>query len=527
LTLSGLFVKTRIMRGSHDRNKHLAVAIGVVAVAVRLIAVNQPYIDNWSWRQSDVAAIARNYYETGFHFAYPQIDWAGDAPGYIGTEFPILPFLAAICYKLAGVHEWIGRSQAIVFFAVSLPFLFFLVREIFGGVAATWALFFYSFAPLNVFASREFMPDVPSLSLAIIGLYFFMRWIEHEEKRFFFASALLISLSILIKLPSVLIGAPIACITVAAVYDRRSILLKEGDGRRLPLHLLVLFAASTLLPSAIWYWHAYEVAQKFYPHHFFGAGGIQIMRADWYWKIAKQIATSSLTPLLFALALLGAFVTSPPVGRTRPVARSRALVRLFHWWLAAIVVFIIVVGYGNRHQWYQLPLVPAAAAFGGAGCAFAGSKISARKIKVTLSILLAALFGALAFAYVRPLYQSPSSVALRDLGLELNRMTPKNSLIAAADNGDPTVFYYAERKGWHFPEKEGIYNGEPRQSAQAIAELARLRSRGASYLVFTKDTSWWLDYYDAFARHLTENATLMETTSGFKIYELKSLEALP
>jgi hypothetical protein len=279
---------------------------------------------------------------------------------------------------------------------------------------------------------------------------------------------------------------------------------------------LVVFAAITLLPSAIWYWHAYEVAQKFYPHHFFGAGGIQIMSAGWYWKIAKQIVTSSLTPLLFALALLGALVT-----------RSRALVRLFHWWLAAMVVFIIVVGYGNRHQWYQLSLVPAAAAFGGAGCAFAGSKISARKIKVTLSILLAALFAALAFAYVRPLYQSPSSVALRDLGLELNRTTPKNSLIAAADNGDPTVFYYAERKGWHFPEKEGIYNGEPRQSEQAIAELARLRSRGASYLVFTKDTSWWLDYYDAFARQLAENATLMETTSGFKIYELKSSETLP
>ena len=500
-----------------------------MAVAVRLIAINQPYIDNWSWRQSDVAAIARNYYENGFHFAYPQIDWAGDAPGYVGTEFPILPFLAAICYKLAGVHEWIGRVQAIIFFAASLPCFFLLVREISGELAATWALLFYSFAPLGLFAGREFMPDVPSLSLAISGLYFFLRWIENEEKRFFFSSAILISLSILIKLPSVLIGAPIACLTVAAVYDRRSILLKECDGHRPPLQLLAPFAAIALLPSAIWYWHAYEVAQKFYPHHFFGAGGIQIMSASWYWKIAKQMVTSSLTPLLFALALLGALVTSPVAAatRTRPVARSTRRAPLFHWWLGAMVVFIIVVGYGNRHQWYQLPLVPIAAAFGGAGCAFVGSKISARKIKVALSILLVALFAALAFAYVRPLYQSPSSVALRDLGLELNRMTPKNSLIAAADNGDPTVFYYAERKGWHFPEKEGIYNGEPRETAQAIADLEQLRSRGANYLVFTKDTKWWLDYYRAFAHHLAENATLMETTSGFKIYELKSVKPSP
>jgi len=30
-----------------------------------LILVNQPYIDDWSWRQSDVAAIARNFFEQG------------------------------------------------------------------------------------------------------------------------------------------------------------------------------------------------------------------------------------------------------------------------------------------------------------------------------------------------------------------------------------------------------------------------------------------------------------------------------
>src|SRR5437762_11913111 len=79
--------------------------MSALAVAVRLIGINQPSIDNWSWRQSDVAAIARNYFQGGFHFARPQIDWAGDQPGYVGTEFPVLPFLAAICYKIVGVHE--------------------------------------------------------------------------------------------------------------------------------------------------------------------------------------------------------------------------------------------------------------------------------------------------------------------------------------------------------------------------------------------------------------------------------------
>src|SRR5205809_3899173 len=203
------------------RASHIAIAIWVLAVAARLVLINQPYVDDWSWRQSDVAAIARNFFENGFHFAYPQIDWAGDATGYVGTEFPILPFLAAICYKVAGIHEWIGRSQAVIFFAVSLPFFFLLVREIFGSTAAVWATFFFSFTPLNIFAGRSFMPDVPSLSLAIIGLYFFLRWTDDQKWTPFFAAAIAISLSILIKVTSIVIFAPLAYLAVAAVCDRR------------------------------------------------------------------------------------------------------------------------------------------------------------------------------------------------------------------------------------------------------------------------------------------------------------------
>ena len=90
-----------------------------------LNSVDQPFVDNWSWRQSDVATIARNYFQGGFHLARPQIDWAGDQPGYVGTEFPILPFLAAISYKFLGIHEWVGRIQAVSFFRYLAAILLF------------------------------------------------------------------------------------------------------------------------------------------------------------------------------------------------------------------------------------------------------------------------------------------------------------------------------------------------------------------------------------------------------------------
>src|SRR6266853_1403856 len=64
-----------------SRATKLVIGLWILAVAARLIFIDQPYIDHWSWRQSDVAAMARNFLQNGFRFGYPQIDWAGNAPG--------------------------------------------------------------------------------------------------------------------------------------------------------------------------------------------------------------------------------------------------------------------------------------------------------------------------------------------------------------------------------------------------------------------------------------------------------------
>lgn len=506
MTLTGRFVKTRYV----SRGKWMVLIIVVAALVVRLIGIDQPFIDPWSWRQSDVAAIARNFLENGFHFRRPQIDWAGNQPGYVGTEFPLLPFVAALVYRSAGVQEWIGRIQGVLLFVAALPFFFGLVRRIFGEVVAVWATFFYAFAPLSVVASRAFMPDVPSLSLAIVGLYFFLRWVEEDRFRWLVWSAILVSLALLIKLPTAIIGAPLFYLTLRANEKN-----EDGDwkiaapwGGMLARWELWFFAVVALVPSALWYWHAHRIAMQFYPYHFFGAGGFRIMRGAWYWELVRQTVFSSLTLALFALALLGALV----------VPRGKQM-RLFHWWLAAMLLFIFVAGYGNRHQWYQLPLVPIAAVFAGCACAWIAARAPIPRVLLALgAVLLVVSFGISSYFCVQPLYR-PAAAGLRDLGLELNEATTANALIIAATNGDPTVFYYAHRKGWHFLG-DGVYDGNPLDSAQIIANLEKLRSRGATHLVFYAGTQWWLDYYKEFADHLANTATLVEQNSEFTIYKL-------
>ena len=299
-------------------------------------------------------------------------------------------------------------------------------------------------------------------------------------------------LALLIKPPMATIAAPMA----ALAWRKFGI-----EMFRRPLLWLVVLIA--LFPSIIWYRHAHRIAQQFYPHHFFGAGGVRIMSVSWYWHIVLQTCTSTLTPILFAIAVLGILVS-----RNNPRAAP------FRWWLIAMMVFIIVVGYGNRHQWYQLPLVPIAAAFGGAGLRFAEKKSNQG---VVLGLLIA--FLVFSFFYSRQFF-TPAAQSLWRLGRELHDRTRSNALIIAADDGDPTAFYYAHRKGWHFLEKNGVYDGNPANSAQVISNLEKLRGQGATHLVFYNGTTWWLNYYKEFADYLARNASLESTTADYRIYNL-------
>ena len=108
--------------------------------------------------------IAENFYRHGFNILYPQINWAGRLPGYVGTEFPLVPFLAAGLYGIFGVQDWIGRALSVAFFATSVPFLYLLMKRVSTGHSGLFAVGVYTLTPLSVLTSRSFMPDMASLS---------------------------------------------------------------------------------------------------------------------------------------------------------------------------------------------------------------------------------------------------------------------------------------------------------------------------------------------------------------------------
>jgi hypothetical protein len=480
----------------------LISTVVLVGIVLRLIQSSQPLVDLWSWRQTETAMIAENFYRHGFNILYPEISWAGNS-GFVGIEFQLITLIAAVLYIFFGIQDWVGRCISVFFFAASVPFLYLLVRKVWNERSAVFAIGIYVLVPLSIFASRSFMPDMASLSLSIMALYLFAEWLEQERNLWLFAgTCAATSLAILVKLPAIIIALPF----LYMAWERHGARLFRTRG-------LWALAALSLLCPLIWYAHAYLISISIPPYFFFGGRGLKLVSLDRYMKILHLTVTSSLTPLVSAAMLVG-IVLRPP-GKFS---------RVFHWWLLAIILWVFFAGRGNRHQWYQLPLVPVAAVFAGSALDFALRRLkpSSKPLLFILGCVFFATLSYLSYHYVKPLYR-PWGIPSLHAGSELDRLASPNVLVMAANNGDPTPLYYSRRRGWHFPQASNLPWPWPwpTDGREAINELEHLRAEGGSYLILTKYTFYLLGgKYSEFQKHLDSLYQRVRDTDEYIIFDL-------
>jgi GT2 family glycosyltransferase len=83
-------------------------------------------------------------------------------------------------------------------------------------------------------------------------------------------------------------------------------------------------------------------------------------------------------------------------------------------------------------------------------------------------------------------------------------VAPPGATVAVISKGDSDLLQLDDRRAWHFPQTtDGHYAGHnPADSDACIAELERIRAKGAEYLVIPATSLWWLQYYTRFGEHL-------------------------
>jgi hypothetical protein len=88
---------------------------------------------------------------------------------------------------------------------------------------------------------------------------------------------------------------------------------------------------------------------------------------------------------------------------------------------------------------------------------------------------------------------------------------PSEGTVIVVSRGDDELLRLDGQTGWHFRQIEGgVYAGHyPADSAEAIAQLEALRSKGGEFLLFPSTALWWLEHYPEFARHLESRYRLV------------------
>lgn len=122
------------------------------------------------WAQCDRASVAWNYYTSDTDFFHPRVNNTDNGSGITGMEFPIVQYFVSILYRFFGFHEWLYRLTTLTIFTIGAFSVFRIARNfIQDTMYALLTMGWYICSPLLAFYSTSFLPDIYSLSFAMIS----------------------------------------------------------------------------------------------------------------------------------------------------------------------------------------------------------------------------------------------------------------------------------------------------------------------------------------------------------------------
>ena len=195
--------------------QNLIFAIIVVALSIHFKfyeTINLPPQSTDLWRQADCYTIALNYYQNGFHFFKPQVHFLFTQNGYAAGEFPIIYFVSALLFKVFGVHYFLFKGLNLFIFFAGLYALFKLALRLTNDLFFSSVLsLLYFCTPVIFFYANNFLSDVSALSFNLIGMFFFVSFLEENNKNKLFIAAASFALAGLLKASASLFLVAIMC----------------------------------------------------------------------------------------------------------------------------------------------------------------------------------------------------------------------------------------------------------------------------------------------------------------------------
>ncbi|MBU0998326.1 glycosyltransferase family 39 protein, partial [Patescibacteria group bacterium] len=180
----------------------------ILGFIVRLYKISNPIADWHSWRQADTASVSKTFLDEGIKLLYPRYqDISSIQTGYLNpngyrfVEFPIFNAVHSILYKLIGKvsFDTVGRLVSVICALISSYFIYKIGKKFLGKWGGLLSSFFFLFIPYNIYFTRVVLPEPMGTMFALIGVWFFIHFLDNNKKVNLYLSGVFFALSALIK----------------------------------------------------------------------------------------------------------------------------------------------------------------------------------------------------------------------------------------------------------------------------------------------------------------------------------------
>jgi 4-amino-4-deoxy-L-arabinose transferase-like glycosyltransferase len=496
--------------------------------------IHLPMAEAHRWREVTNADVARQFYERSMNIFFPQVNWGGATDPFVGMEFPLMHWIVAALYTIWGEQTIFGRYVSIAFSLGTVCAVYLLGRRLFNTATGRAAAFLMAISPSAVFFGRFFISDTPMVFFSVLGVLGWVAYFETRSRGAWLLGTFGAALAFLVKIPALMIMAPIAWVAWEATGWRA---LRDRG--------FMIGVIAAVAVGGLWYWHAdltyhrsglseaiWHPSGNYGPPISLAAGPFVTI---YHWS-TKEVLTDSyfydlmmtrayalhLTPGGFILALFGFFAMWRVPKR-----------RVVDVWLGVVLLFILVTAEGNKnHEFHQLPLLPPASLLFGlaAAPAFDGRWLRERGgfllgVAGSAAVLLAVALLSFRFSGVVPNFFRPQMLDLGtiSIGQTIERVTEPDALIVTVEyeqfgNNSAILLYWAHRRGWSF---------DLAAITPHVIELLR-KDYGARYFVSTVWPAVERDHPDVVAYLSTKKRVeLPGTPASTAMWDLETPASAP
>src|SRR3989344_4437666 len=445
----------------------ILLVITIIAIVFRLYKIDTPLADLHSWRQSDTAAVARNFARDGINLMEPRYDdltsiesGIENPKGLRFVEFPVYNAIFALFYRNLPILpiEVYGRLTSVFFSVILIWILYYFALKEHGRAAGIFTASVYAIFPFFVFFSRVVLPETTALSMMFISIFFIYLYLKKQNQNiaYLVMSIIFYALAILVKPTTIFYSLAIGYLFIVSYkFD----LFKKWQSYAFVILGISPFIAWRLyimqfpegIPASDWLF--------MYVNTFEGPKNIFFKPAFFRWIFMERIGIAMFGIYLTSFFIVGIF--------------SKTKTYFLHSIFFSALIYLFTFQGGNvQHEYYQTILLPAMALMSGAGLAQLAElpKKMVHGFILYPMILVVFCIGFL-FSYykVKDYYYYPKD--LPQIAQLIQAFTKPDDKIVTDRTGDTTLLYLADRKG-----APAVYK-----------EVSELKKLGYSFLVTSND----------------------------------------